>query len=169
MYRTRRTWLHVARVGERSSNLRASHCRPPSRSWDKQWSRSFAATHARRWEISLHSPTNLHAPRFRSLLPTARCRHFLGNALSPDAERSGYRVRRVSRVLKAGAPFLFTAAEIPEVGDNDPGITGTMNGVTFYYHAVPDYRTFIDRDGFELVDVVDDPGVSTYYFARRRA
>ena len=54
------------------------------------------------------------------------------------------------------------------MGDNDPGITGTMNGVTFHYYAIPDYRTFIDRYGFELVDVVDDPGVSTYYFARRK-
>jgi ubiquinone/menaquinone biosynthesis C-methylase UbiE len=73
----------------------------------------------------------------------------------------------VSRVLKRGAPFLFTAAEIAEVGDDDPGITGTMNGVTFHYYAVPDYRRFIAPYGFELVDVVDDPGVSTYYFARR--
>ena len=73
----------------------------------------------------------------------------------------------VSRVLKRGAPFLFTAAEIPEVGDNDPGITGTMNGVTFHYYAVPDYRAFIDPYGLELVDVLDDPGVSTYFFARR--
>jgi len=73
----------------------------------------------------------------------------------------------VSRVLKPGAPFLFTAAEIPGVKADDPGITGTMNGVTFRYYAVANYRTLIAEHGFELVDVYDDPGVSTYYFARK--
>jgi ubiquinone/menaquinone biosynthesis C-methylase UbiE len=73
----------------------------------------------------------------------------------------------VSRVLKPGAPFLFTAAEIPEVQANDPGITGTMNGVTFRYYAVANYRMLIGEYGFELVNVYDDPGVSTYYLARK--
>lgn len=73
----------------------------------------------------------------------------------------------VSRVLKPGAPFLFTAAEIPDVKPDDPGITGTMNDVTFHYYAVGDYRTLIAEHGFDLVDVHDDPGVSTYYFARK--
>jgi len=71
----------------------------------------------------------------------------------------------VSRVLKPGAAFLFTAAEIPEVPADDPGITGTMNGVTFRYYAVKDYRTLIAKHGFALENVYDDPGVSTYYFA----
>jgi ubiquinone/menaquinone biosynthesis C-methylase UbiE len=74
----------------------------------------------------------------------------------------------VSRVLKPGAPFLFTAAEIPDVPADDPGITGTMNGVTFRYYAVRDYRALIAEHGFELEEVYDDPGVSTYYFARKR-
>jgi ubiquinone/menaquinone biosynthesis C-methylase UbiE len=73
----------------------------------------------------------------------------------------------VSRVLKTGAPFLFTAAEIADVPPNDPGITGTMNGVTFRYFAVADYRSLIGEYGFVLEDVYDDPGVSTYYFARK--
>jgi ubiquinone/menaquinone biosynthesis C-methylase UbiE len=75
----------------------------------------------------------------------------------------------VSRVLKPGAPFLFTAAEIPDVKADDPGITGTMNGVTFRYYAVANYRTLIaliGDHGFVLEDVYDDPGVGTYYFAR---
>jgi len=75
----------------------------------------------------------------------------------------------VSRVLKPGAPFLFTAAEIHDVKADDPGITGTMNGVTFRYYAVADYRTLIGQHGFELENVYDDPGVSTYYFSRKRA
>jgi len=75
----------------------------------------------------------------------------------------------VSRVLKPGAPFLFTAAEIPKIGTDDPGITGTMNGVTFRCYAVPSYRALISEQGFELENVYDDPGVSTYFFSRKRA
>ena len=75
----------------------------------------------------------------------------------------------VSRVLKPGAPFLFTAAEIAEVPADDPGITGTMNGVTFRYFAVKDYRTLIAEHDFALERVYDDPGVSTYYYARKRS
>jgi ubiquinone/menaquinone biosynthesis C-methylase UbiE len=71
----------------------------------------------------------------------------------------------VSRVLKPGAAFLFTAAEID--GADDSGITGTMNGVTFHYYAIPSYRTLVAEHGFVLVDVHDDPGVSTYFLARR--
>jgi ubiquinone/menaquinone biosynthesis C-methylase UbiE len=73
----------------------------------------------------------------------------------------------VSRLLKPGAPFLFTAAEIPGVKADDRGITGTMNGVTFHYYAVTDYRTLLAEYGFDLVNVYDDPGVSTYYLARK--
>ena len=72
----------------------------------------------------------------------------------------------VSRVLKPGAPFLFTAAELE--GD-EGGITGTMNGVTFHYYAVASYRTLIAEHGFELMSMYDDPGVSTYFFARKTA
>ena len=70
----------------------------------------------------------------------------------------------IARVLKPGAPFLFTAAEID--GADDAGITGMMNGVTFHYYAVPSYRTLLAEHGFTLVDVHDDPGVSTYFLAR---
>jgi ubiquinone/menaquinone biosynthesis C-methylase UbiE len=71
----------------------------------------------------------------------------------------------VSRVLKAGAPFLFTAAEIE--GADESGIRGTMNGVTFHYYAMPSYRTLLAAHGMALVDVHDEPGVSTYYLARK--
>ncbi len=71
----------------------------------------------------------------------------------------------VWHVLKPGASFLFTAAEID--GADAAGITGTMNGVTFRYYAVPSYRRLIGEHGFVLVDVHDDPGVNTYYLARR--
>jgi ubiquinone/menaquinone biosynthesis C-methylase UbiE len=71
----------------------------------------------------------------------------------------------VSRVLKSGAPFLFTGAEIEKA--DDAGITGTMNGVTFRYYAVPSYRALTAEHGFVLVDVQDDPGVATYYLTRK--
>jgi SAM-dependent methyltransferase len=71
----------------------------------------------------------------------------------------------VSRVLKPGAPFLFTGAEIE--GADDSGITGTMNGVTFHYYAVPSYRALIAEHGLMLIDVQDDPGVATYYLTRK--
>ena len=71
----------------------------------------------------------------------------------------------VSRVLKPGAAFLFTAAEIDDA--DDAGITGTMNGVTFPYYAIPSYRTMIAEYGLVLIDVHDDPGVSTSYLARK--
>lgn len=71
----------------------------------------------------------------------------------------------VSRVRQPGAPFLFTAAEI--AGADDGGVTGTMNGVTFHYYAVPNYRTLVAEYGFVPVDIHDDPGVSTYFLARK--
>jgi ubiquinone/menaquinone biosynthesis C-methylase UbiE len=70
----------------------------------------------------------------------------------------------LSRVLKPGVPFLFTAAELE--GD-EAGITGTMNGVTFHYYAVASYRQLVAEHRFEIVDVYDDPGVSTYFVARK--
>ena len=71
----------------------------------------------------------------------------------------------LSRVLKPGAPLLFTAAEIE--GTDDRGITGTMNGITFHYYAVESYRALLMEHGLVLVDVHDDPGVNTYFLARK--
>src|SRR5262249_31549573 len=71
----------------------------------------------------------------------------------------------VARALKPGAPFLFTAAEIGDADDS--GITGTMNGVVFYYYGVPSYLALIGEHGLTLVEVHDDPGVSTYYLTRK--
>jgi hypothetical protein len=73
----------------------------------------------------------------------------------------------VSRVLRPGAPFLFTAAEIEDIAADDPGITGTMNGVTFRYYAVRSYRALVAEHGFALEEVYDHTDVSTYYFARK--
>ncbi len=71
----------------------------------------------------------------------------------------------VSLSLKPNAPFLFTATEINGVGGT--GITGTMNGVSFDYYAVPSYQDLIGDHGPVLVSIHDDPGVSTYYLSRK--
>jgi hypothetical protein len=71
----------------------------------------------------------------------------------------------VSRVLKPGGLFLFTGAEIEGVGDS--GITGTMNGVVFPYYAVRSYRMLAHEHSLVLVEVHDDPGVSTAYLTRK--
>jgi hypothetical protein len=42
-----------------------------------------------------------------------------------------------------------------------------MNGVTFHYYAVASYRSPVAEQGFVLIDVHDDPSVSTYCLARR--
>lgn len=71
----------------------------------------------------------------------------------------------IARVLKLGAPFLFTAAEI---ADADPsGITGIMNDITFRYYAVSDYRSMMADVGMVLDDVYVGPGENTYFLARK--
>jgi len=75
-------------------------------------------------------------------------------------------IASVSRVLRKGAPFLFTAGDVDDV---DGGITGTMNGVTFHYFSlsVESYRNLLSHNGFILLNVHKDPGKNTYYLARR--
>jgi hypothetical protein len=58
-------------------------------------------------------------------------------------------------------------SELAPHAARDAGITGTMNGVTFHYYAVPSYRTLLAEHGFTLVDVHDDRGVSTYFLAHK--
>ena len=71
----------------------------------------------------------------------------------------------VARILKPGAPFLFTGGD----ADGEPGIEGTMNGVTFRYYSGGDesHRTLLEDHGFSLLDVHADSGNNTYYLARR--
>ena len=55
-------------------------------------------------------------------------------------------IASVSRVLRMGAPFLFTAGD---VDDADDGIEGTMNGVAFHYYSfgVEAYRRLLRKNG----------------------
>jgi cyclopropane fatty-acyl-phospholipid synthase-like methyltransferase len=71
----------------------------------------------------------------------------------------------VARILKPGAPFLFTGGD----ADAEQGIEGTMNGVTFRYYSGSDesHRTLLQEHGFTLLDVHADAGDNTYYLARK--
>jgi ubiquinone/menaquinone biosynthesis C-methylase UbiE len=86
--------------------------------------------------------------------------------LNPDDATTA--IASVSRVLKAGAPFLFTS------GDVDGGYTAkedTMNGVVFRYFSfnVDGYRRILRDHALTLVDVHADSGRNTCYLARKSA
>jgi SAM-dependent methyltransferase len=71
----------------------------------------------------------------------------------------------VSRIVKNGAPFLFTSGD----ADSFAGNEGEMNGVTFRYfsYSVHNYRRILADHGFTLVDVHADSGSNTYYLAKK--
>ena len=75
-------------------------------------------------------------------------------------------IANVSRMVKSGAPFLFTS------GDTDcfEAKEGKMNDVTFRYfsYSAHGYRRILGDHGFTLVDVHADSGNNTYYFAKKR-
>lgn len=76
-------------------------------------------------------------------------------------------IASVSRVLRIGAPFLFTAGDV----EGPEPIEGTMDGVVFRYFSfsVENYRRVLAEHGFTLVDVHADRGGNTHYLARRSA
>jgi len=73
----------------------------------------------------------------------------------------------VSRILKTGAPFLFTSGDV----DGFDGKEDTMNGVVFRYFSfsIDNYRRILGEHGFTLLDVHADSGQNTYYLARKSA
>lgn len=84
--------------------------------------------------------------------------------LPPDAQIAA--VASVARVLRPGAPFLFTA------GDVDGGSTAlldVMNGVEFAYYSftVDGYRDLLRAHGLTLVDFHKDRGENGYYLAAK--
>jgi len=74
-------------------------------------------------------------------------------------------IASVSRVVKSGAPFLFTSGTV----DDFDGKDGTMNGVTFRYfsYSVDGYRRILGDHGFRLIDVHADSTNNTYYLANK--
>jgi SAM-dependent methyltransferase len=81
-----------------------------------------------------------------------------------DAQRKA--IASVSRVLRDGAPFLFTAGDVDEGGT---GRVGTMHGVEFRYYSltVDAYRRVLADHRFSLVDFHRDAGDNRYYLARK--
>jgi ubiquinone/menaquinone biosynthesis C-methylase UbiE len=73
----------------------------------------------------------------------------------------------VSRVLKAGAPFLFTSGDV----DGRDRHVGTMNGVEFPYYSfsLDGYQRVLRENGLKLVAFHVDEGENGYYFARKQA
>lgn len=74
-------------------------------------------------------------------------------------------IASVSRVVKPGAPFLFTAGDV----DDFHGKEDKMNGMTFRYFSYTrdNYRRILGDQGFALADVHNDSGDNTYYLARK--
>jgi ubiquinone/menaquinone biosynthesis C-methylase UbiE len=75
-------------------------------------------------------------------------------------------IASVSRVVRFGAPFLFTAGDV----DDDSGDhVGTMNGVEFHYYSftIDGYRRVLGDHGFTLLDYHTDAGANGYYSARK--
>ena len=72
----------------------------------------------------------------------------------------------VSRVLKAGAPFLFTSGD---VDGREPHRGAPMNGVDFFYYSftVADYQRILAQHGFAFIDFHTDKGANGYYLARK--
>ena len=71
----------------------------------------------------------------------------------------------VSRVLKSGAPFLFTSGDVNGFEPKED----TMNGVVFRYWSftIDGYRRILEERGFALVDFHTDNGKNGYYLARK--
>jgi SAM-dependent methyltransferase len=74
-------------------------------------------------------------------------------------------IANVSRIVKRGALFLFTAGDVDGFDSKD----GKMNGVTFRYfsYSIHSYRRILGDHGFTLVDVHADSGNNTYYLAKK--
>ena len=77
-------------------------------------------------------------------------------------------IASVSRVLRPGSPFLFTAGDV----DDDSGDhVGVMNGVEFHYYSfsIDRYRSVLGDHRFTLVDLHRDSGTNLYYLAQKTA
>jgi ubiquinone/menaquinone biosynthesis C-methylase UbiE len=78
-------------------------------------------------------------------------------------------IANVARVLKAGAPFLFTAG-YPDVIDDSGDHVGVMNDVEFHYYSFSKdgYGSLLVDHGFTLIDFHTDRGKNGYYLARKK-
>lgn len=74
-------------------------------------------------------------------------------------------IASVSRVLKTGAPFLFTSGD----ADDLEGKEGVMNGVAFRYFSfsIESCQRILGDQGFTLIGVHEDEGGNTHYLAAK--
>jgi ubiquinone/menaquinone biosynthesis C-methylase UbiE len=74
-------------------------------------------------------------------------------------------IANVSRIVKRGAPFLFTSGDL----DDFAGTESKMNGVVFRYfsYSVDNYRRILSDHGFTLVDFHEDSGNNGYYLTKK--
>ena len=74
-------------------------------------------------------------------------------------------IANVSRIVKRGAPFLFTSGDVHSLD----GKEGEMNGVTFRYfsYSVLSYRRILSDHGFAFLDVHAESGNNTSYLANK--
>jgi SAM-dependent methyltransferase len=74
----------------------------------------------------------------------------------------------VSRLLKRGGSFLFTAGDLE--GGSDAHVD-TMNGVEFRYYSfsIEGYRSILADHGLALLDFHKDKGENGYYLASKRS
>jgi SAM-dependent methyltransferase len=77
-------------------------------------------------------------------------------------------IASVCRVLKTGAPFLFTGGYPGVLNDSDDHV-GIMNGVEFHYYSFTKegYRSILSDHDFLLIDFHTDLGKNGYYLARK--
>ncbi len=74
----------------------------------------------------------------------------------------------VARILRPGAPFLFTAGYGEVNQRNDPHV-GVMHNVQFPYYAfsTDGYRRILNDHGFTFIDFHTDSGQNGYYLAAK--
>ncbi len=76
-------------------------------------------------------------------------------------------IASVARVLRVGAPFLFTSADVDQAAGH-PG--APMNGVDFRYYSftVDGYQRILADHGFAFVSFHTDEGENGYYLATKQ-
>lgn len=72
----------------------------------------------------------------------------------------------VARVLRSGAPFLFTSADIDEAAGH---LGSPMNGVDLVYFSftIDGYQQILAEHGLTFADFHTDQGENRYYLARK--
>ena len=75
-------------------------------------------------------------------------------------------IASVARVLRPGAPFLFTSADVDEAAGH---LGAPMNGVDFVYFSftLDGYRRVLADHDLAVVEFHTDAGENGYYLARK--